>query len=754
MHWLDQFDSARRGGRHAFLFVGAVGDGFPLPQWDGNAPFDALEPWVTAISCHVANGALRCVYDPIRGFVFPKPEDELRFRALALGEQPAPSNDPIVRARQQLQERQELPRAPLDAVRCIRAVVDRAATLQPIVPIIVVLPDVDAIAPAGTGSVRPDAGYTALALAQLASDDAVRRAGHLVLMSAATAASVDERLRRPDSGIAVITVGKPTENERRTFLEACCEADAPAATPVEDPQQAVEEERRALRNRLTNDRALQPQTLTDAVWCAVRRGDAIRTTIRDGATIEGSVDHVVRAVCKDPQSKQHLAEFALATDPTKPFEQQGQGVQFKFQDGTLHAFVSGSDGWQPFTDRDILELVSAERLTLERRLAEIESAAEPEAPIPELPPRKFPTPAAGIAETVRLTRGLGYRDLATLLRDADAHGRALDLAEVTARRRELLQRSYSALYRIIEPTFDFDGIAGYAYLKVEFARIARAMRAGDVRRIPQGMMFMGPPGTGKTAFAEAIAAACGLLMLAPKSPRSMWVGESERQSEEQMQALVDLAPVLVFRDEVDEEDSGRDSFQGDSGVSARIRRNWMEFLADERHQGRILVISATNRPDRLDAALKRTGRTSVRVPFLLPDHVMRAALFPLFVRRDGFATTVTDFAPFADATDGYSGADIREIVRTADALAHAAGKDAIDADAFRAAIADFIPNAESARYAMMTLRAIAECSSRRLLPPNIEEVIRNARAALAGTHGTAMTVGDVLAGVPVDPSKN
>ena len=94
-----------------------------------------------------------------------------------------------------------------------------------------------------------------------------------------------------------------------------------------------------------------------------------------------------------------------------------------------------------------------------------------------------------------------------------------------------------------------------------------------------------------------------------------FVGDTEGLTEQLLYALMDLQPNVCFRDETDQEDSGRDAYQGDSGVSARIRQAFMEFEADERIRGRVLFVKATNRPDLMDAAMKRdgrAGRTSTR----------------------------------------------------------------------------------------------------------------------------------------------
>lgn len=335
----------------------------------------------------------------------------------------------------------------------------------------------------------------------------------------------------------------------------------------------------------------------------------------------------------------------------------------------------------------------------------------------------FPFPDIGIPEVARLIQGFGYRDIVATLRFAKGLGRTVGLEEFRRHRHAILTRAYGHYLEIVEPAYGFDGIAGLSGVKRFLLEVRNAIQAGDLRHVPMGCLLMGPPGTGKSAVAEAFARECGFLFVKLRNTRSMWVGESERTMEEVLQGLRDLAPVVVYRDEVDEEDTGRDSFQGDSGVSARIRRMWMQFLADPTIRGRVFVISCSNRPDRMDAALKRSGRTDERIPMLMPDASTRAELFPVMVRRYGYQCGIVDFTPFAQKTDGLSGADIEVIVRRADAFAHERGLDAIDEEALGRAIGDFIPSASLIFIAIMTALAIIECSSRQYLPEAIWEIV-------------------------------
>src|SRR3990172_2321782 len=124
---------------------------------------------------------------------------------------------------------------------------------------------------------------------------------------------------------------------------------------------------------------------------------------------------------------------------------------------------------------------------------------------------------------------------------------------------------------------------------------------------------MCPLGTRKTTIVEALAKAAGFNFVKIKNLRSMWVGESESRAQRMMRGLRELAPVVVMNDEADLAEAGRDAPKGDSGVSERIMKMWMEFLSDPKIRGKVIVISCTNRPDRIDAGLLRSGRNDERI---------------------------------------------------------------------------------------------------------------------------------------------
>ena len=156
--------------------------------------------------------------------------------------------------------------------------------------------------------------------------------------------------------------------------------------------------------------------------------------------------------------------------------------------------------------------------------------------------------------------------------------------------------------------------------------------------------MMGPPGVGKTALAEALARDIGFNFVKLLNPRTKWVGESERNFFKALTTLRSLTPLVVVEDEADQSEHGRDEYSGDTGVSNRLRQMRFEFIGDPAIQGKVLWIRITNRPDRLDQADLRSGRSSERIPFFMPDFTEKCHIFQVVARRSHIACDCADFA--------------------------------------------------------------------------------------------------------------
>jgi SpoVK/Ycf46/Vps4 family AAA+-type ATPase len=298
------------------------------------------------------------------------------------------------------------------------------------------------------------------------------------------------------------------------------------------------------------------------------------------------------------------------------------------------------------------------------------------------------------------------------------------------RKIELLRQEYSDVLEILNPRADLSAIGGLDYAVRELREVADIMRRGLSAAAPMGIILMGPPGTGKSYLAECFAKECGMLCVRFRPLRQMYVGQSERNQEKAFSAIRALAPVVVIVDESDQAEGGsRDSGSGDSGVTERMRASAFNFWADNSLRGKVLRIDSTNRVDLIDAAMRRSGRTDVKIPILMPDETARAQIFGVLAKKHKLPTTITDWTPFAQRTAGYTGADIELALTTAYRFALRDGAATLDEKHLHAALDDLLPAArDHAQIDRMTLVALDECRNKRLLPPNADQIRREIEA--------------------------
>jgi ATP-dependent 26S proteasome regulatory subunit len=222
------------------------------------------------------------------------------------------------------------------------------------------------------------------------------------------------------------------------------------------------------------------------------------------------------------------------------------------------------------------------------------------------------------------------------LRDTIMHswidGVPLDYRSIMQRKQRALQDEYNGILDFKEPTFGFENIGGHDHFKSYcWDRIVNPLKSGDIRSCSMGAIMLGPPGTGKSMLALALAkeAKMNFMNVDLGKVFAGLVGETEKNMRKLLEAIEAAAPCIVFCDEIDTVMASGRSGAGDSGTSGRVFGNFMTFLSDGSRQGRIVVLLASNRPDLLDSALIRDGRIDLKVPILPPskgDAVGRKAI--------------------------------------------------------------------------------------------------------------------------------
>jgi transitional endoplasmic reticulum ATPase len=341
-----------------------------------------------------------------------------------------------------------------------------------------------------------------------------------------------------------------------------------------------------------------------------------------------------------------------------------------------------------------------------------------------------PDTAERATKIAALTAGLDQEEIAKLIapgaqpasipQDWDAQARKeVDLL-IARRKREILERECFGLVEFVEPAFGFEVVGGMEEVKKDLLVIANSIRNGERSRVPMGVLFTGPMGTGKTFVAEAFARECGLTTIKLKNFRSKWVGATEGNLEKILNVIRALGQVVVIVDEGDRAFGNTDS-EGDGGTSSRVIARIKEFMSDTSNRGRILFLVMTNRPDKLDVDLKRAGRLDRKIPFLYSQTAEEVENVAKAVVRKNQVTTAVDFPSiretFSRKLIGYSNADVEAVILMANDDAAQAGAATVSVDNFNLAATDYFPSRDSELLEYMELLAVCEASSRRLLPP-------------------------------------
>lgn len=184
----------------------------------------------------------------------------------------------------------------------------------------------------------------------------------------------------------------------------------------------------------------------------------------------------------------------------------------------------------------------------------------------------------------------------------------------------------------------------------------------------RGVLFYGPPGCGKTLMAKAIANECGANFISVKGPEllNMWFGGSEANVRNLFDKARAASPCILFFDEMDSiaRSRGGGGGGGSSETSDRVINQILSEIDGMGSGKTLFIIGATNRPDILDPGIMRPGRLDQLIYIPLPDRESRISIFKASLRKSPVDESV-DMEQLADATEGFSGADLTEICQRA-----------------------------------------------------------------------------------------
>jgi len=182
---------------------------------------------------------------------------------------------------------------------------------------------------------------------------------------------------------------------------------------------------------------------------------------------------------------------------------------------------------------------------------------------------------------------------------------------------------------------------------------------------PKGVLLYGPPGTGKTLMAKAVANETNANFISVRGPQllSKWVGESEKAIRQTFRKARQVAPTVIFFDELDSLAPSRGNEVGNN-VSERVVNQLLTELDGLEEMGNVMVIGATNRPDMIDPALLRSGRFDRLVFIGEPEQEGREQILKIHTQDSPLAPDVS-LREIAEITDGYVGSDLESIAREA-----------------------------------------------------------------------------------------
>lgn len=315
-----------------------------------------------------------------------------------------------------------------------------------------------------------------------------------------------------------------------------------------------------------------------------------------------------------------------------------------------------------------------------------------------------------------LSAGLRAKDFDDFVMKSLESGEPISDQFIWSKKIELIEKQSGGVLQVVRPKHGFEAIGGLDHVKDALRVQIRKLREGS-RSTDKGWILMGPPGTGKTIIAEALAKESGVNFVMLGSVLSKFVGDSERNMRLALDIARAMSPTIIFVDEAAEAIGNGDGFQGDSGVSNRVRGMLQNVMGDDETRGKLFFMLATNYPNRLAPAVLREGRMDKRVPLLVPDRSGRESIFQALCAKYGACAEKLNFSVALQATEGWTGAELEALLLRAKQFAEERDENsAIETVNLKEAVEDYIPSRDQEAFDLMAALAIRYTNSRRLLP--------------------------------------
>ncbi len=276
---------------------------------------------------------------------------------------------------------------------------------------------------------------------------------------------------------------------------------------------------------------------------------------------------------------------------------------------------------------------------------------------------------AFLSRLVENMRGLTRRQVRQLVAGIAAADREItddDLERLQRGKKELLQSA--GVLDFVEAPTSMDAIGGLGTLK-EWLRAREksfGKRAAEFGLVPpRGVLLLGVQGAGKSLAAKAIATAWRrpLMRLDPGALFDKYIGETERKLREALRQAEAMAPVVLWIDEIEKGFAGSASTSSDGGVGRRMFGTLLTWMQE--HRSPVFLVATANDIEALPPELLRKGRFDEIFFVDLPGREARRAIFAIHLKARKQNVAEFDLDALADATEGYSGAEIEAAVLSA-----------------------------------------------------------------------------------------
>lgn len=235
-------------------------------------------------------------------------------------------------------------------------------------------------------------------------------------------------------------------------------------------------------------------------------------------------------------------------------------------------------------------------------------------------------------EMAKLSKGLSIAEIIKLFKEQKLIDGHVDLRELSSAKKELIERLSNHTLEVIEPDISFNDLGGLKVPKKILGKIAQELRKG-LKSAAMRVLLCGQPGNGKTSIVKAIAKASGFnLVKFSGTIKSKYVGESEANMSRALDLFVNLAPLIIVIDEIDQSFKKRSQSSEDGGVSSHHLKSIFEFASRDDLRGKVCIIACSNAPHMLDPAMIDRFRDNI-IPMIEPSPEEIAFILPKIQKR-------------------------------------------------------------------------------------------------------------------------